>query len=96
MPYQANSDYVSSASGSRLLRLEPANVPGSTAAYSYDDAAAGGASPHHVAVGALASPRLIVFTDDKTAPATGQARVRFANVRADGVAVEVRRSVARG
>jgi hypothetical protein len=91
VPYQANSDYVSSASGARVLRLEPANVPGSTAATL--SATLQPASDHTiVAMGTVASPRLIVFTDDNTAPATGQARVRFANVRADGVAVDVRRT----
>lgn len=91
VPYQANSDYVSSASGPRVLRLEPANVPGSTAATL--TATLQPARDHTiVAAGAAASSRLIIFTDDNTAPATSQARVRFANVRADGVAVEVRRN----
>jgi uncharacterized protein DUF4397 len=91
VPYQANSDYVSSASGSRALRLEPANVPGSTAATL--SATLQPARDHTiVAVGTAASPRLILFTDDNTAPAAGLARVRFANVRADGAAVEVRRN----
>jgi hypothetical protein len=91
VPYQGNSDYVSSASGSRALRLEPANVPGSTVATLA--ATLQPARDHTiVAVGDAASPRLVVFTDDNTAPATGQARVRFANVRADGVAVDVRRT----
>ena len=91
VPYQANSDYVSSGSGSRALRLEPANVPGSTAATLA--ATLQPARDHTiVAAGTAASPRLIVFTDDNTAPATGLARVRFANVRADGIAVDVRRN----
>ena len=91
VPYQANSDYVSSASGSRALRLEPANVPGSTAATLA--ATLQPARDHTiVATGTVASPRLVIFTDDNTVPATGLARVRFANVRADGVAVEVRRN----
>ena len=91
VPYQANSDYVSSASGARALRLEPANVPGSTAATLA--ATLQPARDHTiVAAGTVASPRLIVFIDDNSAPAATLARVRFANVRADGVAVDVRRT----
>lgn len=91
VPYQAASDYVSTASGSRALRLEPANVPGSTAATLAATLAP--ARDHTViAMGTAASPHLTYFTDDNTAPGTGQARVRFANVRADGIAVDVRRS----
>ena len=91
VPYQAASDYVSTASGSRSLRLEPANVPGSTAATLA--ATLQPARDHTVvAMGTVASPRLVLFTDDNSAPAASLARVRFANVRADGVAVDARQT----
>lgn len=91
VPYQGSSDYVITASGARTLRLEPANVPGTTAA---SLAATVLSARDHtlVAAGTVASPRLLLFTDDNTAPGTTAARVRFANVRSDGVAVEVRRN----
>ncbi|MEO7744424.1 MAG: DUF4397 domain-containing protein [Usitatibacter sp.] len=91
VPYQGSSDYVIAASGARAVRIEPANVPGSAAA---SLAATLQPARDHtlIAAGTVAAPRLLLVTDDNTAPGATAARLRFANVRADGVVVEVRRN----
>ncbi len=91
VPYQGTSDYATTVSGARTLRLEPANVPGTSAA-----TLAATLQPARdltvVAAGTAASPRLLLFADDNTSPVAGLARLRFANMRADGLAVDVRRN----
>ena len=89
VPYQGVSDYVPTSSGAHTLRLEQANVPGSAVATL--NATLAPARDHTlVGVGTLAAPRLLLFADDNSSPAAADARMRFANMRADGVAVEVR------
>lgn len=87
--YQGVSDYVTTSSGAHTLRLEQANVPGTTVATL--NASLTPARDHTlVAVGNLASPRLVIVADDNSLPAAADAKMRFANLRADGVAVDVR------
>jgi hypothetical protein len=88
VPYTGSSSYINVASGSRTLQLEPANVPGSTAA-SATTTLNGATDYSAVALGTSSSPHLTVIADDNTAPGTGLAKVRFVNAGSTPVDVQV-------
>lgn len=88
VPFMGSSSYVTTAAGARTLQLEAANAPGSllaTLARQLDPAR----DYSVIAMGSINDARLVALADDNSLPATGYARVRFANVRADAAAVDV-------
>lgn len=88
VPYQGVSSYVNATVGSRSLQIEASNVPGTNLATLTKqlDAAR---DYTVVAVGTLAAPSVVALNDDNSFPATNFAKVRFVNLRADTVAVDV-------
>lgn len=78
VPFAGASSYVPLASGTRTLQLEASNVPGSVVA-SLPLQVNPARDYTVVAVNSLAQAQLVAFTDDNTLPATGFAKLRFAN-----------------
>ena len=87
VPFKGSSSYVTTATGARTLQLEASNVPGTTIA-----TLAKQLDPARdysvVAVNMLANVQLVAFTDDNSLPASGFAKLRFANTRADAAPVD--------
>jgi uncharacterized protein DUF4397 len=87
VPFMGSSSYVTTATGARTLQLEASNVPGATIA-----TLAKQLDPARdysvVAVNLLANVRLVAFTDDNSLPASGFAKLRFANARVDAAPVD--------
>jgi len=88
VPFTGSSSYINVASGSHTLQLEPANVPGTTAA-SATTTLNGATDYSVVALGTSSSPKLTVIADDNSAPGTGLAKVRFVNAGSTPVDVQV-------
>jgi hypothetical protein len=88
VPFTASSSYVNTPSGNHTVTAELSNVPGTaiaSLARSLDPAR----DYTVAATGTLASPSLVAFADDNTFPAAGNVKLRFANLRSDGGAVDV-------
>ncbi len=88
VPFGGSSSYVSLATGARTLQLEASNVPGTNVAtlpLQVDPARDYTA----VAVNSLAQAQLVTFADDNSLPATGFAKIRFANALASAPGADV-------
>jgi outer membrane murein-binding lipoprotein Lpp len=88
VPYTGISSYVTTPSGTHALSAELAAVPG-TAIVSTSQALGAARDYTLIAGGMLSTAAPFLLTDDNSAPAAGFAKVRFANLRADGVAADV-------
>lgn len=87
VPYGGSSNYVNVTSGSHTFQLEASNVPGSTIA-TLTQTIAPSRDYSLFAMGSLATPSLVAFLDDNTAPASGLVRIRFVNALSDGTPVD--------
>jgi outer membrane murein-binding lipoprotein Lpp len=88
VPFMGSSSYVTAATGTRTLQLEASNAPGTviaSRAQQIDPAK----DYTVVAVNDLAQAQLVTFTDDNTVPATGFAKLRFANTMVGSTVVDV-------
>jgi outer membrane murein-binding lipoprotein Lpp len=86
--YTGISSYATTAAGTRTLRAEAAAVPG-VAIASLTRALDPAKDYTLVALNRLAQAQLVAFADDNSLPATGFARVRFANTLVDSTTVDV-------
>lgn len=83
----ASSGYLAAAAGARALRTEASNVPG-TALATINSTFAVGADYTVLAAGTRAAPSIVRLADDNRLPATGNARLRVANLLTDGTSIE--------
>lgn len=88
LAYSQASAYEAIPAGTRTVRVQASNVPGTTIASL--DAALAPARDHSLfAWGTLSAPTLAFLADDNTAAPAGSARLRFVNALGDRVAVDV-------
>ncbi|MGZ5662534.1 MAG: DUF4397 domain-containing protein, partial [Usitatibacter sp.] len=88
VPFTGASSYVTTAAGTRNLQIEASSNPGTIIA-SKSTALASSRDYSMVAVGTLSAPQLAVFTDDNSLPASGFAKIRFANALVGSTGVDV-------
>lgn len=88
VPFGGASNYVTVASGTKTLQLEPSNVPGTIVATLQQQVDAA-RDYTMVAVNTLANAQIAVFTDDNSLPGTGLAKLRFANAQVDSPGTDV-------
>ncbi len=88
VPYSGSSSYVTLAAGSRTLQLEASNVPGTVIASLAQQIDA--ARDYSVlATNSLAQVQIVAFADDNTLPASGFAKMRFANALVGSTGTDV-------
>jgi hypothetical protein len=88
VPFAASSSYVTTSAGTRSLQIEAANVPG-TAIAQVSQAVVGARDYSMVAVGSANAPAVFVLGDENYVPASGSARIRFANALDGAASVDV-------
>ena len=88
VPFTGTSSYVTAAAGMRALQVEASNVPGqAVAALSKTIDPARDYSI--VAANPFSQAEIVALADDNTLPASGFARLRFANMMVDSSVVDV-------
>lgn len=87
VPYGGNSSYVITSAGARTLQIESSGVPG-VASATLEATLDAGADYTAVALNSTTQPRLVVFKDDNTPPASGYAKIRFVHALAGTTSVD--------
>ncbi len=88
VPFTGNSSYVTLSTGARTLQIEASNVPGTVIA-SLPQQVDAARDYSVLAVNNLAQAQIVTFVDDNTLPASGFAKMRFANAMVDSPGTDV-------